>query len=409
MKINTYQNCKNPTVMSTIDVDFLLDEIGSGRRYGEHIQYARHCGKGSEMFDLVKEKHIPTYTTNATFNEKRHGKNYQDSTGMLYIDVDGTTDVDVSHELVYASWKSVSGTGRGMMVQVEGLTAENIKGAYRTVSTLLGVKDKNADYRCGEVTRQTVLSYDPDIYINDSSIAINVGDLDLENGKIPPINPHEKKERKICTFNGGISNLTQFSNEIKYDNTHLVDLDGKPYQYYEDKIGCSKLFIPRTIAQGKRYSTLMALLTQFVALNPKVSNSQIYYFGLSINNRCDVPLKQPELYNITAEIIKRREEGSIEPIINMPRTVIIDPNLPKKEKQKICGMASGRVRAKKSVDKLTECLQDWDLNTGKVTNRTLATAAKMNIKTVEKHTAKNLHLKQMKKEINRQIATKLLI
>lgn len=392
--VNTYKNCKSPDILSEVEVNYLFEEIGSGNYYGDTIDYLRKNLNSKEIYKSIKESQLPTYTLNATFHNRRSKDNYVSSTGLLYVDIDGTTDLHMNNEIIYASYKSVSGKGRSVIVKVEGITPNNIKPVYKAVNELLEVSEENRDYSCGDITRQTIMTYDPDIYINENCRILDVEELEIK--VTPPIKDNIQQGVEIFTFNGGFD-ITK----IYYDNTYLVDLQGQDFKFFPDKIALSKVFVPSIINKGNRYNTLMSLMTNLVGINPEMDQPLAYSFLLKANDRCIEPLQKNELDKIIRDVYKRLESGNLNLIKNMPRSIIVDTSLSKEKKQKYYGIASGLVRSNKSRNKIADCLDNWDLlNEGKVTNKKIANKTSLNIKTVEKYSKE---FKEQKTLINKNI------
>lgn len=415
--MNTFKNCKKSTVVSTVDVNEILEWIGNGGVSKNLILDAREIGKDSVKFDGMKMQ-VPTFTTNATFDGLRKKEFYQKSTGMLYIDVDGSTDIDLSNELIYASWKSISGTGRGIMVSMDGITPDNIKPVYREVSNLLGIEEQYRDYSCGDITRQTVLSYDNDIYINNKSTTLSIGDLSISMDNRNIIETKKEGFKGIIEKKGEANTpLTppflkshdssigyiDFST-IKYNNTHLVNLEGKPYRIFDEKESFVQFYIPHTIKTGKRYPTIMATMTQYLAVNPDQNDRQIWTMIQIINNRCDVPKEIPKLIEMYKNILGQKERDEIEPQYNMGRYLIMDKDLPRAKKYKLCGEVSGMVRIRNTKRKIQESLDDWDLN-GKMkpTYDNIALASGVHSDTVKDHFKLNPDFKVQQKLIKENI------
>lgn len=396
MLINTYQNCKNSNVQSSIDINKVFEQIHNGNDYKLDIEYARSKYGDKKVYSFIKESQIPTFTPNATFSESRKYDNIISTTGLLYLDMDNETKLDITNELVYASWLSISGKGRGVLCKVDGVDRNNIKSVYKTVSNTLGIGSTKIDYTCADISRQTIFSYDEDIYVNEKSTRIHT--IDILKNRLEP----KKEVLNDNSIKGGVNEdliPPKTSNILFYDNTHLVDLDGQPYKFYENKIHTSKVWIPNTIQTGNRYKTILAIMNNLVGLNPTISNAQILRYCYYLNDRCIEILSKEEIIKIYQIILNRKENDEIELIPNSPRSIIVDPSLSKKSKQKLYGWASGQVRANKSIQKIRDCLDNWDLeSSGKVTNKKIADLTGLYIDTVKKYSP---DFKEQKNKINK--------
>lgn len=394
--INTYKNVKSPYVNNTVWYTDILEEIRTGKRYGELISKARYYGKVSLIFDEIKTTQLPTYTVNATFNGRRRTDSILGYTGFLYLDIDGTTKINLENPYIYATYKSISGTGRGVIVRVRGLNINNLKTTYRSIGELL---DINPDYSCADITRQVVISYDPEIVINLNSKVYNV--CESEEDK-------ERYNKPLPTIKKGISSDLMYhtaTKDIRWDNLDEYEIDDY-YRIFDEKIQTIEIYVPRVIKVGRRYYTISILINNIVYLNPRLTNERVYGFLMMLNSRCQEPLSKSELYKIQKNILLKRDIGELEPIYNRTRRVIFSEDCPMSIRRKITGIASGLVRSENSLQKIQIALDDWDLFKGKVTNVELAKAANVHLNTVKKYLREVIELKEQKEIINNQFTKK---
>ena len=374
--VNTFKCCKSPKVVSEVSVTAVLDEIRSGKKYGSLVERARLAGKGTTEFDLIKELQLPTFTANAIFSESRRLNDLMGLTGLLYFDVDGITNIDLNKDLIYASWLSVSGEGRGVLVKVIGLNRVNFREVYFLIAEELGLE---VDKSCCDVTRQIVLSHDPHIYVNENSSAYvafdvkpnetgNKGILSKAKGVYAPLLPIRKEP----------------SSEIVYDNYSNLEIP-EGYRVYNEKIYASKLFVPRLIRTGKRHDTIRTFMRQLIGLNPQLSIMQLDKYLRYINTRCEEPYSDRQLREIAKRLIEEKERGEIEPLANLPRAILFDKDFPAEDKPKICGMVSGQVRIKNSIRRIHDILIDWEEGHGNPTIKKISELTGITPKTVSKH------------------------
>jgi hypothetical protein len=410
-QVNTFKNCKSPWVEDTIAISLVLNEIQSGEKYGYLISMARENGPGTPEFDRIKVGEVPSYTVNATFDGKRNKDSLIRTTGLLYLDIDGETEVDISNPYIYATYKSFSGRGRSIVVRVEGMTPENVKLVYHFAGQLLGVKP---DPLCADIARQVVLSYDPNLVVNQNSEVIDVSGLfpneDISVNYCSPTTPNkkpsrkrynklppEKKERRSNDL------LYPFSEEkLRWNNLDEYEIEGD-YLIFDGKEPVVVVFVPEVIYKGSRYKTVSLLIHNLCYLNPWLDERRIYGLVKTINQRCEEPLGKAELLKIHADIVEKIKEGKLEPIYTGERKIIFCPNCPDHKKRKMMGVASGMVRRDKTLEKIQNALNDWDLNFGKVTNKKLAEAAGVHPNTIKKHLRSNKELSEQKSAINKEV------
>ncbi len=385
--ISCFKNCTSPRVLFEQDIYYILDIIKNPDPAIVHlIKEARELKKSGKKSDYNRLKAtLPCVTLNFSFNNWKNNKNIDKPTGFIYIDLDDYTDIELSNPLIFASWLSLSGQGRGILVKVNNLTKNNFKITHEAICKELSViGDKHA---C-KATQFCILSYDKDIYINEESIS-------WVAKKLYKKEPHSvvyKKEKKDATEMG-------LKNSIKYDNISDIDFCGEDYIFFPDeKEMIAKAWIPKVIKVGTRNDIISTLAYQFRALNPILPFQTFRDFILSINrSRCEVPLHNSEVMRI---IYKIDRMDILIPMLTTPRRIIFNPEstLTKKEKLCISNKLNGQRRSKETQKEIEDYLLNWDKDKlGKVTQVKLAKVANKNIKTIKRY----YHLfKELRYKIN---------
>lgn len=126
------------------------------------IQSARTFGKDSPKYDAIKTTLLPTFRFNFLFEGKAANENITVPTGLIYLDADNTDTIPNS-PYILAKWKSLSDTGFGILVKVNGLNLGNYSDTYNHLSELIGV---TSDTDVRKATQQNIQSYDPNLYYN---------------------------------------------------------------------------------------------------------------------------------------------------------------------------------------------------------------------------------------------------
>lgn len=371
-----FKNIKSPIPVEQIDIYEFIDTVKSPDSYTKSkILKARELKlHGMEKeYNKVKVS-LPCYTLNFSFKGRKSNKNIDKATGVIYIDVDNETNIDLSNPLIFASWHSLSRKGRGVLVKVDDLSISNFKDTYRDISKELGIK---SDIRASKATQYTVLSYDPNIYVNDNSTTWEVG---KEVKNTPNTVTYLKKEKKVTTEMGE-------KYEVKYDNLDDIDFNGKEYMVFPNEKGMvAKAWIPPIIKIGERNEVLSTLTYQLRALNVEMEFESFRQFIHNINlSRCEEPLPD---YEVDKIVWKIERTDILQPLLNTPRRVVFNPegNLSVKEKRAITNKITGSIRTSKTIKDLLRVVEKWDYETlGKLTQKKLAEQSGKNIKTVEKY------------------------
>jgi len=133
------------------------------------VNGARDAKKGTITYKNIKEKNIPTITWGATHTIRAKSGDYI-SSGFVYFDVDYLAEIEHAKSVIFAHpsvlsiWSSLSGTGVGGIIWVEGPSV----GAYLAFAKWLKLYNYTADPAVKDVfSRINVFSYDPNILIKD--------------------------------------------------------------------------------------------------------------------------------------------------------------------------------------------------------------------------------------------------
>lgn len=374
--ISFFERITHPRVIKQCSIKEVLRMIKHPiPEVAKFIEQARYfISKGDiESYKNIKEN-LPCVTFNFSYKDWKSIKNITGATGYIYIDLDGMTEINLQHPLIFASWISLSGKGRGILVKTHRLNHKNYKYTYDRISEELEVK---SDKHARKESQFTILSHDSNIYVNYKSKTWNC----IKEFKNSPNSKTIKKRKKKDAIKVGEKD------KINYDNICDLDFDDNDYLFYpKEKVLISKAWIPFKIKIGSRNNILGSIAHQFKVLNPELSFESFSRFIKNINSsRCEEPLKLKELSII---IDKTFNSPNLELINNWERRIIFNPNssLSKSEKIKIRNALIGGLRSKKTFEELKAIVLNWNYaKQGKITQKKLAEVSGRNIKTIEKY------------------------
>ena len=186
-KVSKFECVKNPQVTQILTIEDVLNLIKCGDENLKLIQTAREYGKGSPLYDSIKTNLLPSFRFNFLFKNSATNKNIICATGLIYLDVDEVDSIP-NNDYIFASWKSLSKTGFGILIKVDNLTLDNYSEVY---NQLTGILQISSDAGARKATQQTVLSFDSNLYHNPNSLVFHY----IENKKVPNLPILEKKER----------------------------------------------------------------------------------------------------------------------------------------------------------------------------------------------------------------------
>lgn len=121
--------------------------------------------RSASNYSSIK-KTLLSVTWAGVFPEQRNLTNLVNLSGLMYFDIDEDIDKSLLYEIpeVYAAWSSLSGKGVGFLIKVKGLNTTNYNSTYKAFCEKYEFNfDSLPDW-----TRLNIISYDPDIHINEN-------------------------------------------------------------------------------------------------------------------------------------------------------------------------------------------------------------------------------------------------
>jgi len=371
---NIFQNVKSPYVQTVTDIPTVLNHIKNGLTKDKVCQ-GRIYGKGHPIFKKRKNE-TTTFTPNGCFYKKRTTNNIQSLTGLIYldVDVDGMGDPEIFHHLpfVYSYWKSFSGTGLGILVSVSGLTVKSFTHSWKYLNQhfqQLGVK---VDPHTKDISRQCVISFDPDIYINPEPIPLLIPD---------PLSSKSDSSFPVNYISNGSG-----QGRLKYKTT-LDDYQGQDYIVIEEGKDFRNTYLPRKIFTGHRHKWLTTFTSTMIFNNPSIPYERLLIEVNRVNrDHCLPILTESEVISIVKWTWDRYINDSLK-IKTNKKKIWINPgtNLSTKEKRSIIGKESGKIRTQKTINELVEIYSSLQQTDQKVTQKLLQTHSNKSIRTIKRH------------------------
>ena len=390
IEIPTYQitqyNAGNKSeVIKTVSIDIILETIRNGNQYLPLIKKARQIGKGNKEYDFIKINQLPTFRFNFLFRDTAKNSNITYATGLIYIDVDNVGTIPKS-EYIYASWKSLSNFGYGILVKIDNLTKDNFADAYNQLSEVIGLASDNG---ARKPTQQKVLSYDNWLYCNNDSKVYHYNETKQVTKKVSLVNIL-KKEKKGIIVNETILKKANYSN-IRYDNIsdYFIGENAEtPFLVFTKKIKICQPFIPNFIKDGARNSTMFSVLSSYASLNPHLSEEYLLKLSNHINSKMQTELSQYETNKIVDNVLKMREDGELQMYCNKERRILFNSKLEftKKEKQEITAREVGKIKKDAKSLKIYETLESWNFQKyGKITQLKISEIIDIPLSTLKRY------------------------
>lgn len=393
--LNYYKCISKPTVSKNISIEEWTNLIKESQ-YSNVIEMARN---GCLDYDSTKAA-IPCVTYNFNYNNYKKDDNIISSTGLLYLDIDNESfnidSLDKSKIFIY--YKSFGGKGYSIIVKANGITKDNFKSNYLSIANELNISSY-VDVNAIKHSQFNVLSYDSNIYINYNSFEFKC--IDINEKKTQPLCNYQKKEEHIVSVGPKI---------VRYNNLYDFDFDGwDSITNWNEGFDYIECFQPFNKLLDKRKRTLLSYTTNLVWLNPSLDYYHYINLIQSVNEQiCIEPLPSHLIEGMVKSVLKQKNEGKLKPRIKK-RRILFAPfsELSKEQKLKI---VSNEIRDKFKVEgcgRIEDCIGKWKFEVmGKITAKSIAQYAKMNIKTVKKYYHEYKNYINNLNQTNNQIKTK---
>lgn len=378
LTINQFKNVKNSFIDKNVTIDEVLSTIKNGDSNLQTILYIRKLGKSSPLYQNIKTSKLPTFRFNFKFSGKASNGSIDMPTGLIYIDVDDTTDIDLTNPYIFACWKSLSETGLGILVKVDGLSLTNFKDTYQAIGDLLGVQ---IDIGARKATQQNILSYDANLYQNNDSFTFQAINKKVS---FTPIQEGEKRERLIT-----VDDTFFPSDKIRFNNIddYFEGTDGD-YIVFDEKKNLCIPFIPKRIEVGQRNRTMFGVLSQYALLNPTMESGFLTACAKEISRHFTQKYEEEKIKSIVAGVLKKRKEGTLELYLNHERRILFNPNkkITKEEKQKITAVLMGKIKTDKTQKSINDTIEDWNFQSdGKITQENIAIKINKSLTTIKRN------------------------
>ena len=384
MKTNTFKNLKSPYVQGETDIDTILDYIKDGLTKQNTLK-ARSHGKGTPEYDEIKSQ-TPTFSPNASFNEKRCQDNLKTLSGFIYIDVDENINpIDIQFtSYIYACWRSFGGTGWGALASVKNLTTDNFKDVWLDIEQYFKTFGITIDPLTKDIPRQNIISYDPDIFINPCCVPIDANSITISSSSSNFVSSSTLYDPNL--FDGNSTNTFFKSEKLKYKTT-LDDYQNQAYIVIEEGKDSRDSFLPKEIREGKRKWWLNAFINTLIFNNPHISLTTLEKQLLRANKyNCNPNLEVSEVI----QMVKKKHDKHIKGMLDIntkKKYIWYNPlsELTREEKRIITGKEGGIIKKNRTIKKLREIYAKLKVDHEKVTQVMVTESSDKGISTVKKY------------------------
>jgi hypothetical protein len=439
-ELNTFESVSKPKVTGNISLHDLLTQIRynflNGMSIDEYLTPKYVNGDPNDAFKKIKEKK-GTVCYNATFNGYKDDKNLKAPTNLMFLDLDHFKSKDEAlaykemivskYDWIVACNLSFSRLGLHIIILVDKIIDKyDFNRKYDFISTVyFGSKlDKNAK----SLTRHAIISSDSNIYINDNpnvlsidSIISEINTLGLSVNDIPIIKTASTNNKSTrggikrgeviptaCTFSPAI--------ELKEITNIAARVDGLCFEELIDESEFTDPNIPlhfpvgvdvieinlhpytkQKVREGNRNSTIGGISMRLIYLSTnhcldkpdnKKKNDIIRYMK-SLNTKiCLPPLTDQEVVNSVTSNWNKYVAGKLDvsKLFVKKRFFWSKRSTFKgKEKTSVTFKILNEPIVMESRQKIKDAIKEVYYAQEKITQKSVAEAAKMHLQTVKKY------------------------
>jgi hypothetical protein len=386
MNVSLCQSIKKSQITGYDTISGILKKIQKGETQ-RLTELARSYGKHSVEYNKIKCQ-VQTFTPNASFSQRRDLMHLQEPSGFIYIDLDDYQDINFlkRNEYIYSCWRSLSGIGIGGLVKVNGITAQNFKDCWSYLFNYFRGYGITIDKQTCDITRQNVISFDPDIYINENAASLYADQITTQTSTGIQQFQDYKDSSRSALFSGFEETIITDTSRIKYRTT-LDDYLGKNYVVIEDGKEFRSCFLPKEIRDGERHKWMVGHTVSLLFNNPTVTMEKLFNSVFHSNlTHCYPPMMNSEIMSIVKWYWEKHSRGMLDYHTKLKK-IWFDPsvNINRNEKREIVGVETGRLRKEKTLKTLKSIYLELSSESGKVTQKMVVEKSKLSIGTVKKY------------------------
>lgn len=219
---------------------------------------------------------------------------------------------------VAAVWDSLSAKGLGMLVKHElsFSSDDEWESFYLSVcAELLSITGEEPDYKCRNINRKNVLSWDPNLYLNLESDSFPESKISLLAPGVHSDNKTEESKTHITTkctppfdIKGRFYAQSYIDIHFKQclDEAIMVD-EVKRYAIFPTRMTKIGIYKPKSkiFGEGRKKMLFYSLITRYF-INPSYRKDSLYGWLKSYNNEmCDPPLADTVLHGTFDYVMQR--------------------------------------------------------------------------------------------------------
>jgi len=377
MTVSLCQNLKTSKIIRNESIYEIISGIRTGSYSKEKVELARSYGKGTPEYNAIKET-VYTFTPNGSFFFSRRLRNLQKLSGFIYLDLDENIDPNYLKKcpFIYSCWRSFSGIGVGALAKVNGLTTNNFNETWMGINFFLEQYDIKIDPSCKDITRQNVISFDPDIYINESCTPFDATEVSEDNSSLTTsFYPNSSYfSLNISTTEIPQNNASTPSITNPYclkRNTYLADYKEKEYVVIKEGKPSRTCYVPKKVKEGKRHLWLSGYIRSILFNNMDIPKELLLNELLRINkNNCIPSLEPKEVCALVNWYFNLHINNKLDYKPRLKRIWFpLECTYTLSKKRSVVGIETGIIRKENTISKLIKIYKRLKDINGKVTQK----------------------------------------
>lgn len=186
-KISLFPTLTNPVSVETYIDDYFNLIRGEDQNHIDTVLKVRQYNKQTQrsLYDSAK-KRVMTATLQAVIleGERRNTLNIKSTNGIVYFDIDDDKIVEfnklqLDKSKIFFMHKSVGGNGVVICVKTKGVKVDSLVNSKAYIAKELGIEGLYDKFAGGWI-RTTVVSYDPNIFINPKPKIFNCNEVESD-------------------------------------------------------------------------------------------------------------------------------------------------------------------------------------------------------------------------------------
>jgi hypothetical protein len=387
----------NPKVTGEVSID-VLQILIKHNKHQDKIKRLHTLVKGSDEYDRIKEK-LPCVKPHGIFDGYGKEENFKKFSGYIFFDID-SGDMRKHREIllakhsdkIYMLGKSVGGNGLFFYIKVgnhRNLTKENFINIQNYFIKKV-FADVDIDLRAKGISRNQVIPFDSDLYVNDNAIVV-IPDYIFDSNSNVDVNQQSvckgqciNKINKCYTLNFTSSKYIDYATLCKQLIIHTpVDFPNNE-MYIIKEIDIVRVPVWRMVTTGYRHMFFKWQINALMYLNKNISLLEVESFIHFWNQyMTDEPLEKKDFKRTVQLEYNRLKEGGQNFAKVVRRKIHTNPAY--ENRRATANQVRADITKQETMNKMREAINQIISKDGKLTKAAIAKLTGISRQTITKY------------------------